>query len=470
MAKTKEITIIGAGLVGSLTAIYLARRGFKVNIFEKRRDPRALRALGKVGEGRSINLAISARGLNALEQVGLREEVLQAAIPMTGRMMHSPNGDLTAQAYGQTEKDCINSISRSWLNCFLLDKAEKMPEVTLHFDQRIENVDFDQKSFTLIENSTHKERKLFYDLLIGTDGSASAVRRSLHKKTKMKHVEEELSHGYKEFVMPEKSKDQFKMEKNALHIWPRGDFMMIALPNLDGSYTCTLFMRMAGTETSFEKLTTPEAVEKFFKTHFADFNELVPDAVDQYFGHPTGKMVTLKCDSWSYKDQVLLLGDASHAIVPFFGQGMNAGFEDVTVLGQLLDESNDWSSIFEKFYSLRKTNTDAIADMAVENFSEMSAKTADPHFLYQKKIEKILQDRFPQDYRSRYSMVSFSLVPYALAYEAGVVQTDILNTITKDFYPSTDFDSDRALQMIHKNLKPVMEKIDRWTNDTVTKG
>jgi kynurenine 3-monooxygenase len=465
------ITLIGAGLVGSLLAIYLARKGHRVELFEKRKDPRALFALGKVGEGRSINLAISARGLNALEQIGLKEKILEHAIPMTGRMMHGTDSALTYQAYGQSEKEAINSISRGWLNCFLLDEAEKMPGVTLHFDQRIENVDFEQKSFTLIENSTHKERKLFYDIIIGTDGSASAVRRALQKKIGMFHSEVELTHGYKEFLMPARSGEapvsgppasdsEFKMEKRALHIWPRGDFMMIALPNLDGSYTCTLFMRTVHAESSFEKLTTPEQVKVFFQTHFKDFYELVPDCVEQYFGHPTGKMVTLKCEPWHYKGQALLVGDAAHAIVPFFGQGMNAGFEDVVVLNKLLEEAMPWEEVFKQFFLHRKTNTDAIADMAVENLVEMSAKTADPHFLYQKKIEKILQERYPKDYRSRYSMVSFSLVPYRLAYEAGTLQADILEALTKEFYPDVNIDTEKAFAMIQKNLKPVMDKID----------
>lgn len=456
----KKTTLIGAGLVGSLLGIYLARRGHKVEIFERRRDPRELMALGKVGEGRSINLAISMRGLNALHKVGLRDKVLTHAIPMTGRMMHSPQGELTRQAYGQTDQDCINSISRGWLNCFLLDEAQKAG-VELHFEQKIESVDLQQKSFTLVESATHKERRLYYDVLIGTDGSASAVRKALQKQIPMEHTEEELTHSYKEFIMPSKGKDEFKMDKQALHIWPRGDYMMIALPNLDGSYTCTLFMRTQGSQDTFAQMTTPEQVKAFFKAHFQDFCELVPDYVEQFFGHPTGKMVTLKCAPWSYKGQVLLMGDASHAIVPFFGQGMNSGFEDVFVFDALLEKGLDGENLFNEFFKERKTNTDAIADMAVENLTEMSSKTADPKFLYQKKIEKILMDTYPKDYRSRYSMVTFSLVPYRLAYEAGLAQAGILEKITEDFYPNTEINLDQAFQMIQKDLKPVMDKIEQ---------
>ncbi len=466
ISKEKSITIIGAGLVGSLLTVFLARRGFKVTVYERRQDPRVRRALGSVGEGRSINLAISARGLDALSRIGLTQEVLQQAIPMTGRMMHAPDGELTYQAYGQTEKDCINSISRGWLNCYLLDQAEKMPGVDIRFEQKIEKVDFAQKSFTLTESSTQKERKIYYDLLVGTDGSSSAVRHSLVKMANGISHEEELSHGYKEFVMPAQAEGVFKMEKQALHIWPRGAFMMIALPNFEGSYTCTLFLpnkkRSDGVE-SFETLTTKESVDHFFKTHFADFCELVPDYNEQFFGHPTGRMVTIKSEPWSYKDHVVLMGDASHAIVPFFGQGMNSGFEDVVAFDRLLDECDNLNELMEKFFLARKKNADAIADMAVENFTEMSAKTADPQFLYQKKIEKLLQDKFPKDYKSRYSMVSFSLTPYHLAYEAGTVQNGILDEITKEFYPNTEINFDKAYDMIQQRLKPVMEKITRNT-------
>ncbi len=448
----KQITIIGAGLVGSLLAINCARRGFQVQMFERRSDPRAKRALGTVGEGRSINLAISKRGIHALSRLGLEKPVLTEAIPMPGRMMHSPAGELTYQPYGQTPKDCINSISRGWLNCYLLDVAEKTPGIEIHFNQNIQAVDLEQKSFTLLETVTQKERKIFYEILLGTDGSASAVRKSMQKKLGFSFSEEELAHGYKEFVMPAAGPGVHKIEKNALHIWPRGSHMMIALPNTDGSYTCTLFFK--------EILKDADDVQNFFTTHYKDFCELVPDYVQQYFDHPTGKMVTLKCDQWTYKDSVLLMGDSSHAIVPFFGQGMNCGFEDVVVFDQLLSSQNSWQSVFTEFFALRKTNADAIADMAVENLTEMSTKTADPHFLYQKKIEKRLQDEFPADYQSRYTLVSFSLAPYRMAYEAGAVQAKILDEITCLHYPDTEFPLEPWKQTIQEKLGPTMNKIN----------
>ncbi len=455
----KQITIIGAGLVGSLMAIYCARRGFRVQMFERRTDPRARRT--KLGEGRSINLAISRRGINALQRLGIEKEVLEEAIPMPGRMMHSTDGELTYQAYGQTSTDAINSISRGWLNCYLLDKAEAMPGVEILFDQKVQNVDLDQKSFTLVENATQKERKIFYELLVGTDGTASAVRKSLHKKIDFKMSEEELSHGYKEFVMPAHAPGEFKIEKNALHIWPRGSHMMIALPNQGGSYTCTLFLANTAQAAAdnFEDLKTADDVRAFFTKNYKDFCELVPDYVEQYFGHPTGKMVTLKCDQWFYKDSLLLMGDASHAIVPFFGQGMNSGFEDAVAFDQLLETSSSWQDLFSQFFHLRKTNADAIADMAVENFTEMSSKTADPQFLYQKKIEKKLQDAFPRDYQSRYSMVSFSLIPYRMAYEAGQVQAKLLAELTQKYYPNVEIPLEPWEQKIREQLGPIMTKI-----------
>ncbi len=457
----KTITIVGAGLVGSLLAIYCARRGFQVQMFERRSDPREKLKLGVVGEGRSINLAISKRGIDALQRIGIESGVLTEAIPMPGRMMHSPTGELTFQAYGQTSEDCINSISRGWLNCYLLDQAAALPGVEIHFDHRVQSVDLDQKSFTVVENATHKERKIFYDLLIGTDGSASAVRQSLQQKTKFSFSEDELSHGYKEFVMPAKNPGQHKIEKNALHIWPRGSHMMIALPNKDGSYTCTLFLANSAKTASdhFGLLNTREEVQAFFLKNYADFCELVPDFVDQYFSHPTSKMATLKCDQWFYKDSVLLMGDASHAIVPFFGQGMNCGFEDVVAMDRLFYSCSEWGDLFQRFFAERKTNADAIADMAVENLTEMSSKTADPHFLYQKKIEKRLQDAFPQDYQSRYTMVSFSLVPYRMAYRAGQIQARLLDEMTKKHYPQTDFSLEPWREPVQTSLRPIMDEI-----------
>lgn len=452
--KEQTITIIGAGLVGSLLTIYLAKRGFKVQVYERRQDPRIKRAIGIVGEGRSINLAISARGLSALEQVGLKEPVLKQAIPMYGRRMHAVNGDLSYQAYGEDESQAINSISRGWLNCFLIDEAEKLNNVKIHFEHKLYALDPVKNSMQMMDVPANKERQVYFDVLLATDGSGSAGRHSLIDKGIVKQTEDILSHGYKEFVMEPKANCEFKMDVNALHIWPRGPFMMIALPNRDGSYTCTLFLSHKTTKDSpcsFAELTNDENITQFFKTEFPDFCNLVPDFLKQYHDHPTGNMVTLKCGPWGKKN-LTLLGDAAHAIVPFFGQGMNAGFEDVEIFGELLGVHQEWPALFADFYEKRKANVDAIADMAVENFLEMSAKTADEKFLYQKKIEKLLHDKFPQEYTSRYSLVSFSKTPYRVAFELGKKQNLVLEKITEKHFPDLNIDYNFAHSLIKEHL------------------
>lgn len=472
MSRPQTITIVGAGLVGSLLSIYLAKRGYQVHMYERRPDPRVKRKEGAVGEGRSINLAISCRGLSALEGLGVDGKVKELAIPMLGRMMHSKKGELTFQNYGKDNSQYINSLSRGWLNCYLLDQAEKTGAVSVYFNHNLRDVDYEKKlaSYLVADEET---KNISYECLIGTDGSSSAARHALVNTKGIANTEDKLSHGYKEFVMEAKAPGEFKIEKNALHIWPRGRYMMIALPNFDGSYTCTLFLahQSSNQDTiSFEDLKTKQDVERFFQENFADFCKLVPDYIEQYFEHPTGSMVTVKCGPWNYKDEVLLMGDASHAIVPFFGQGMNSGFEDVRVFNQMLDEYPQWQGLFEAFYKKRKEHADAIADMAIENFVEMSAKTADEKFLYQKKLEKELQNRFPKEYISRYSLVSFTNAPYGLAYEAGQVQGQILSKLTQEFYPDTNIDFEWAHKMIKTDLKPVMDRILNHISENNLRG
>ncbi|MCB9072788.1 MAG: FAD-dependent monooxygenase [Bdellovibrionaceae bacterium] len=464
MDKNTSITIAGAGLVGSLLAIYLARRGYQVRLFERRKDPRIARALGVVGEGRSINLAISERGLSALEHVGLKAAILEQAVPMRGRLMHAQDSSTTFQAYGADDTQAINSISRGWLNCFLLDEAEKFDNVEMHFEHRVNSVDMVKKCLTITDTAHQKERQVFYDYLIGTDGSASAVRETLTRKNVTSETESELSHGYKEFVMDADGPGRFKMEKNALHIWPRGPFMMIALPNEDGSYTCTLFLSHKSTESSyysFAALDDDKKISDFFTSQFPDFCKLVPNFLAQYHEHPTGRMVTVKSAPWGQK-AVQLMGDAAHAIVPFFGQGMNAGFEDVHVFDTLLDKHSDWNALFEEFYQARKVNTDAIADMAVENFVEMSAKTADEKFLYQKKVEKLLHEKFPDEYVSRYSLVSFSQAPYSVARQVGEKQEIILKSLSDKYFPSLDIDWQYAHKLVETHLGEIKNKFSTF--------
>lgn len=450
MSEQKKITLIGAGLVGSLASLFLAKRGYEIDIFEKRTDLRQRQNL-IVGEGRSINLAISVRGIHALKLMGLDEEVLKFAIPMRGRMLHAADGSLTFQSYGNGPKDAINSLSRSWLNGFLMDQADKTGKVKIHFDKELTGIDFEQRSMTFKDGEVGA-----YSMLIGTDGSASVIRNTMQARKMTEVTSEELSHSYKEFVMLPKSPGIHQMEPNALHIWPRGNFMMIALPNFDGSFTCTLFLPTQG-DLSFASLNDKVQVEQVFTRQFPDFAGLVPDYLEQFFIHPTGRMFTVKTQNWSpprFEKDVVLIGDASHAIVPFFGQGMNCGFEDCEVMDREWDEYSTFG--FGGFNRLRKVNTDAIADMAVENFVEMSAKVADPHFLFQKAVEKKLQELFPKDYVSRYSLVSFSRVPYSTAQKVGEIQKGILADLCQGKTSIEEISMEKAKALIDFNLSSTM--------------
>jgi len=459
----KEVTLIGGGLVGSLLSLLLRKKGYEVSVFEKREDPRKLKEIGKVGEGRSINLAISVRGFHGLSLCGLKEEVQKQAIPMPGRMLHQLEGEVQFQAYGQKKEDAIYSFSRSGLNSIILNAAEK-EGVKLYFNSEVKSVDLDQKKIKFIQNN--KEHK--YQRIIGTDGSASVLRTEIENKTNKKINSSLLSHGYKELVMQADSDQKYRMEKNALHIWPRGEFMLIALPNEDGSFTCTLFMPFEKGEYNFAELKSKEKIKDFFEKYFLDFTKRVPNYCEQFMDNPLGKMVTLKSDKWNYNGSALLMGDASHAIVPFFGQGMNCGFEDcgeflglIEKNGFLDNEEND-EKLFQQFFKNRKPNTDAIADLAVENFTEMSSKTADPLFLLQKKMEALLYSLYPDIYIPRYTLISFSRTPYKVAEEIGLIQKEILNELSKNIKTEMDMDFDFAEKLFNQKLVPVMSKYKEW--------
>lgn len=410
----KNAVVVGGGLVGSLLAIRLANEGHTVDVYERRAD---LRKASKQ-EGRSINLAISVRGLHALKQVGLHEEALKIAIPMHGRMVHPLTGATNLQSYSPDRSECIYSISRSGLNGLLLDAAERSGRVRIHFGEKVDGVDLDRRTFT-IQGETKS-----YDLLFGTDGSSSVIRDAISEKAGEKEDSSILAHGYKEILMPARSDGSHALEKEALHIWPRETFMLIALPNLDGSFTCTLFLPFMGSP-SFVALGGDEKVQEFFGTQFPDLLPLLPNLLSEYNDHPVGQMITVKTPCWSYSDSVCLLGDAAHAIVPFFGQGMNCGFEDVTVLMELHRQMH-WSGTFEAFENARKSNTNAIADMAVENFIEMRDKVADEEFLREKALEREVQKRFQGQYANRYQLVTFTRLPYQIAYELGEIEAEIL--------------------------------------------
>jgi kynurenine 3-monooxygenase len=451
--RTGRVTVVGAGLVGSLLAMYLARRGFQVDVLERRPDMRR----EAIGAGRSINLAISTRGLHALRQVGLEEEALRHAIPMRGRMIHPLSGELAFQAYGKDESQHINSLSRAWLNKFLMSHAEATGRVRIEFKQRVQRADLETGVLEVVDEPSGAAREVRTPVVFGTDGASSAVRREMISRPGHTSAQEQLSHGYKELTIPAGPGGAFRMEKHALHIWPRGSYMLIALPNEDGSFTCTLFLPFQG-PVSFESLGTPGQVLAFFEQQFPDALPLIPDLVHDFFHHPTGTMVTVKSAPWHVDGRALLLGDAAHAIVPFFGQGMNCGFEDCVVLDGCLGRHARWADAFEEFFRLRKPNADAIADMAVENFVEMRDKTADPRFLLEKAVEKALLNAFPGEFLSRYTLVSFSRVPYGLAYEVGALAGGIVAELSEGLTRAEDVDMDRARTLIRERLVPFVKE------------
>jgi kynurenine 3-monooxygenase len=451
--RTQSVTMAGAGLVGSLMSLFLARRGFQVEVLERRPDMRS----ETVEAGRSINLAISARGLYGLRRVGLEEEARRHAIPMRGRMIHSLSGELTLQPYGKDDSQHINSISRAWLNQYLMTHAERTGKVRFRFKQRIQQVDFDSGILTVLDEPSGSTREENATVLLGTDGSGSAVRQEMVRRLSNSSSQELLSHGYKELTIPAGPGGSFRMEKNALHIWPGGTFMLIALPNEDGSFTCTLFLPFEGA-VSFASLDSPSKVTAFFEDQFPDALKLIPELTHEFFHNPTGSMVTVKCEPWHVGGRAVLLGDAAHAIVPFFGQGMNCGFEDCGVLDLLLARHRRWDEAFAEFFRVRKPHADAIADMAVENFIEMRDRTASPRFLLEKQVEKVLLNAFPGQFLSRYTLVSFSRVPYRLAYEVGTIASGIVSELAEGLTRAEDVDLDRAARLVRERLVPFLEE------------
>ncbi len=420
----KNVTLLGAGLVGSLLAVYMRRRGYAVDIYERRPDLRKADAYG----GRSINLALSDRGFRALEKVGLADEVRSVGIPMYGRMMHDEKGQLSYQAYGK-EGQAIYSVSRGGLNFKMMDLAEN-EGVRIHFNMRSTEVDLDEKIVHFEKGDTRQKMSVPYELLFGSDGAFSALRGSFQKRDRFDYSQDYLSAGYKELTIPAGPGGTFRMEKNALHIWPRGSYMMIALPNPDGSFTCTLFFPFDGPD-SFASLKTREDVAGFFNRTMPDAVALMPTLLDDYFNNPTSSLVTVKCSPWIHENHSALIGDAAHAIVPFYGQGMNCGFEDVFVLDELINQyGEDWSQILPAYQQSRKPDGDAIADLAKANFIEMRDKVADADFLLRKKIESKIYQLYPEKWIPLYTMVTFSPdIRYAEALRLGQVQDRIMDEV-----------------------------------------
>ena len=441
---SERINIVGAGPVGSLLALTLARRGYEIDVFERRPDLRR----GGVAANRSINLAVSTRGLHALHCVGLDGQVLDSAVPMLGRMVHALDGRRTFLRYGQDDSEFINSMSRGALNRLLVDEAEKTGRVRLHFQQRLIAYDFERQLASFCDPAG-KVREVAAKVIIGSDGSGSVLRTGMPGTRVTESV---LSSGYKELTIPPLSGGGFRLEKGALHLWPRGHFMMIALPNQDGSFTCTLFLPFEGT-TSFARLRTAAEINGFFDGYFGDIVPLIPELASHFLVAPLGKMVTVKAEPWSH-GTALLIGDAAHAIVPFFGQGMNAGFEDVTLLDQLLGD--DLAQSFATFAERRKPDTDAIAELAIENFVEMRDKVADPVFLLHKAVEAELQKRFPGQYLSRYQLVTFTRIPYSAALRAGQIQSEILDELCAGVSSAGEVDYLRAFMLVRSRLGPLL--------------
>jgi kynurenine 3-monooxygenase len=441
---SKSATILGAGLVGSLLAVYLAKRGFGITLYERRPDMRS----EKIAAGRSINLALSDRGWRGLRGVGLEEEVRKIAIPMYARYVHHEDGSVSKQPYGK-EGQAIYSVSRGELNKKLMTMAEATGQVTIHFNQFCNQVDLKNKTLSFSSGPADRRQlsTVNYQLLFGADGAFSSLRYAMQFLDRFNYAQQYIEHSYKELTIPAGVNGEWQLEKNFLHIWPRHTFMLIALPNLDGSFTCTLFFEQEGS-LSFSSLKNENDAARFFHRYFPDAVPLMPTYKEDFFRNPVSSLVYLKCFPWSYEGSACLIGDAAHAIVPFFGQGMNAGFEDCTVLDQLLNQSgDDWEKIFPAFEKARKENADAICDLALNNFIEMRDLVADPHFLKKKKIEKLIAAKYP-NYLSPYQMVSFSHIPYAEALRNGSMINSVLEKMTAIENLESKFDSPEIQQLI----------------------
>jgi kynurenine 3-monooxygenase len=441
----KSITIVGAGLVGTLWAILLRQKGYEVSLYEKRSDPRKL----LTDQGRSINLIVTSRGLCGLKRAGLLNEALAITIPVFGRMVHGKTGEAKFQPYGR-EDECNFSISRFKLNNFLLDAAEEKG-VNLHFEHQLSELEPATRKVHFLHDQ--KMVSIDFDLLFGADGAGSEVRKKLtNDKTQW------LEADYKEITLPAGTKGEFLLNKKALHIWPRGSHMLMALANPDSSFTMTLYLPRKG-EISFENINTPTEIKNLFETEFPDVVSLLPNYIDEFQENPQGTLGTVRCSQWTFNNSIALIGDAAHAIIPFFGQGMNSGFEDCTTLVDLLDlHQNNWEKVLETFEKNRKLETNAIADMSIENWTEMRDKVGDNRFLLRKKVEGWLEEQFQDIYKSRYGMITYTLIPYSLAQKAGVIQSKILDELCKNILSPDEIPKEKAHALLKSEFLPFLKE------------
>ncbi|MFC4738866.1 FAD-dependent oxidoreductase [Flavobacterium ponti] len=422
MQSSKKIAVVGAGLVGSLLAIYLKKAGHIVHVYDRSPDIRNIQF-----SGRSINLAMSNRGWRALENIGIADDIRKIGIPMDKRAIHNMDQSLNYQKYGK-EGEAIYSLSRGVLNRKMIDLAEEKG-VEFFFEHKVWDVSLSEAILHIGEEERGEWTDYKYDMVFGSDGAFSRVRHRMQRQSMFNYSQDFLEIGYKELNIPANADGSHKLDKNSLHIWPRGNFMLIALPNLDGSFTCTLFMPFEG-ENSFAQLNDEKKLVDFFAKYFPSTKEVIPDLVKDFFKNPKSYLVTMKCFPWTHNDKVALIGDACHAIVPFYGHGMNAGFEDITILSELMEKyGDDWQTIFTAYENSRKPNADAIAELSYRNFMEMSTKTADPKFLLQKKIEKWFSEKHPDKWTPLYSRVTFSHQPYSEALAIGDRQNEIMEDI-----------------------------------------
>ncbi|QQX76947.1 MULTISPECIES: FAD-dependent oxidoreductase [Aequorivita] len=456
----KNILIIGAGLCGSLLALRMAQRGFEITLVEKRPD------LRKVTQdaGRSINLALSDRGLRGLRLAGVEDEAKKLCIPMNGRMIHDTKGNTFLSPYSGRKDEYINSISRPGLNMLLLDEVEKMANVKIIFNHSCESVDLENASATFRNYNSKEETTISADAIFGTDGAGSAVRKNMFESHKFlfSFSQQWLSHGYKELEIPASENGEYRTYKNALHIWPRGEDMLIALPNLDGSFTVTLFLPYENSEYCFANLTSPEMVHEYFNKEFPDVVEMIPNLAEEFFGNPTGPLGTVKCSPWNAFGKLLLMGDAAHAIVPFYGQGMNASFEDVVVFDEILEkyaseEKINWNNLFKEYEALRKKDTDAIADLAVDNFHEMKEHTAMEIFQKKRKLETAFEAEFPEEYYSKYSLVTFKeSITYSEAMKRGRAQDKAILNLLDDGKIKDEMSLKEKLELVKTETEAIL--------------